>query len=101
MACILLSGRTLAEFTWVKWDKSVTSISAVGGIWNYGSYNLIRPQYYKTIRVKNSYGVELTITNVTSDDFGLYTCRVSNHIGNDYNSALLSEDVKPTAPVRS
>lgn len=97
MTCILLGGRTLSEFTWLKWDKSVTSIPEVGNIFKYGSYHLIRPQYYYT----DNYRVELTITNVTEDDFGLYTCRVSNHIGTDYNSAFLSKDVKPTAPVES
>ena len=63
-----------------------------------GSYHLIDPHYYKTIRVKDNYGVELRITNVTEDAFGLYTCFVSNHIGKDYNSAFLSKYVKPTVP---
>ncbi|KAJ7336590.1 Fibroblast growth factor receptor 4 [Desmophyllum pertusum] len=68
-----------------------------------GSYHLIDPHYYNTIQVKDNYGVELRFTNVTEDDFGLYTCFVSNHIGKDYNSAFLSKgvnDVKPTVPVR-
>ena len=64
-----------------------------------GSYQLIDPHYYKTIQDGENYGVELRITNVTEDDFGLYTCFVSNHIGKDYNSAFLSRYVKPTDPV--
>ena len=52
------------------------------------------PYYYKTVRVKNNYGVELNIVNVTEDDFGLYTCFVRNHIGNDFSSAFLSKNVQ-------
>lgn len=63
------------------------------------SYKLIDSRYYSTIQGEN-YGVELRINNVTEDDFGLYTCFVSNHIGKDYNSAFLSRYVKPTHPTR-
>ena len=65
-----------------------------------GAYDLIDPHYYKAIRVKGHYGVELRITNVTEDDFGLYTCLVSNHNGKDYNSAFLSKEGKPTAYIK-
>ena len=41
----------------------------------------------------------MTIVNVTEEDFGLYTCFVSNHIGNDFSSAFLIKYVKPTVPV--
>ena len=57
------------------------------------------PYYYKTVRVKNNYGVELNIVNVIEDDFGLYTCLVSNHIGDDFRSAFLIKYMKPTVPV--
>ena len=70
--------------------RSVLSIKKIGDDLENGSYRLIDRHYYKTIRVKDHYGVELRITNVTEDDFGLYTCFVSNHIGKDYNSAFLS-----------
>lgn len=73
----------------------------LGGDLENGSYHIIDPLSYKLIQVKHNYGVELRITNVTEDDFGLYTCFVSNHIGEDYNSAFLKKYVKPTAPVRS
>ena len=95
MTCIVLVSGTLPDFKWLKWDKSVTSIKKIGDDLQSGSYRLIDPHYYKTIRVKDHYGVELRITNVTEDDFGVYTCFVSNHIGKDYNSAFLT--VKPTA----
>ena len=100
MTCIVVVSGTLPDFRWLKWDKSVTSMLEVGDNLENDSYHLIKPQYYKTIRVKENYGVELTITNVTEDDFGLYTCLVSNHIGNDHNSAFLSKYVKPTVPVK-
>ena len=99
MTCIVLVSGTLPDFRWLKWDKSVRSIQIAGDLPN-GSYRLIDPHYYKTIRVKDHYGVELRITNVTEDDFGLYTCFVSNHIGNDYNSAFLSKYVKHTVPAK-
>ena len=41
----------------------------------------------------------MNIVNVTEDDFGLYTCFVSNHIGNDFSSAFLIKNLKPTVPV--
>ncbi|XP_020606914.1 fibroblast growth factor receptor 2-like isoform X4 [Orbicella faveolata] len=100
MTCIVLVSGTLPDFRWLKWDKSVLSIKKIGDDFENGSYRLIDPHYYKTIRVKDHYGVELRITNVTEDDFGLYTCFVSNHIGKDYNSAFLSRYVKPTVPVK-
>jgi len=100
MTCIVLVSGTLPVFRWLKWDKSVLSIKKIGDDFENGSYRLIDPHYYKAIRVKDHYGVELRITNVTEDDFGLYTCFVSNHIGNDYNSAFLSKYAKPTAYVK-
>ncbi|KAL9983806.1 hypothetical protein ACROYT_G006036 [Oculina patagonica] len=100
MTCIVLVSGTLPDFRWLKWDKSVTSMPKLGDDLMNGSYRLIDPHYYKTIQVKDNYGVELRITNVTEDDFGLYTCFVSNHIGKDYNSAFLSKYVKPTVPTK-
>ena len=99
MTCIVLVSGTLPDFRWLKWDKSVTSIKKIGDDFKNGSYRLIDPHYYRTIQVKDHYGAELRITNVTEDDFGLYTCFVSNHIGKDYNSALLTKGGKPTASV--
>ncbi|XP_022781622.1 toll-like receptor 6 [Stylophora pistillata] len=64
-----------------------------------GSYRLIDPYYYRTVKVKSNYGVEVTIVNVTEDDFGLYTCYASNHIGRNFRSAYLINYVKPTVPV--
>ncbi|KAL9983809.1 hypothetical protein ACROYT_G006040 [Oculina patagonica] len=100
MTCIVLVSGTLPDFRWLKWEKSVTSMPKLGDDLENGLYRLIDPHYYKFIQVEGNYGAELRITNVTEEDFGLYTCFVSNHIGNDYNSAFLSEYVKPTAPVR-
>ena len=100
MTCIVLVSGTLPDFRWLKWDKSVTSTKKISYDLENGSYRLIDPDYYKTIQVKDHYGVELRITNITEDDFGLYTCFVSNHIGKDYNSAFLSKLAKPTAYVK-
>ena len=100
MKCIVLVSGTLPDFRWLKWDKSITSRPRSKDNLQNGSYQLIDPHYYKTIQVGESYGVELRITNVTEDDFGLYTCFVSNHIGKDHNSAFLSRYVKPTTPVQ-
>ncbi|KAL9983811.1 hypothetical protein ACROYT_G006043 [Oculina patagonica] len=102
MECIVIIMGMLPDFRWLKWDKSVTSMPKLGDDLEKGSYHLIDPLSYKIFQVKHNhnYGVELRITNVTEDDFGLYTCFVSNHIGKDYNSAFLRKYVKPTAPVR-
>ena len=100
MTCILLGSGTLPHFMWLKWDKSVTSTKTISDDLQNGSYRLIDPHSYEIIRVKDHYGVELRITNVKEDDLGLYTCYVSNHIGEDYNSAFLTKDGKPSAPVK-
>ena len=97
--CLVPVSGTLPNFRWLKWNKSVNSIPKTYNEILNGSYRLVDPYYYKTVRVKNNYGVELNIVNVTEDDFGLYTCFVSNHIGNDFSSAFLVKYVKPTVPV--
>lgn len=100
MTCVVLVSGTLPDFKWLKWDKSVLSMKKIGDDLKSGSYHLIDIHHYKTIKVKDHYGVELRITNVTEDDFGLYTCFVRNHIGKDYSSAFLSKCVKPTGYVK-
>ena len=95
LTCIVLVSGTLPDFRWLKWNKSVNSIPKTYNEILNGSYRLVDPYSYKTVRVKNNYGVELNIVNVTEDDFGLYTCFVSNHIGNDFTSAFLSKNVQP------
>ena len=56
-----------------------------------GAFQLIDLKYYSTIRQRGeSYESELKISNVREEDFGLYTCYVSNDIGAEYNSAFLS-----------
>lgn len=97
--CIVLVSGTLPDFRWLKWNKSVNSIPKTYNVILNGSYRLIDPFYYKTVQVKSYYGVEVNIVNVTEEDFGLYTCFVSNHIGNDFRSAFLIKYVKPTVPV--
>lgn len=99
MKCIVLVSGTLPDFRWLKWDKSITSLRRSENFIN-GSYKLIDPTYYTTIQDGQNYGVELRITNVTEDDFGLYTCVVSNHIGKDHSSAFLSRYIKPTRPTK-
>ena len=97
--CIVLVSGTLPDFRWLKWNKSVNSIPKTYNEILNGSYRLIDPYYYKIVQVKSNYGVEVNIVNVTEEDFGLYTCFVSNHIGNDFSSAFLIKYVKPTVPV--
>ena len=104
MTCIVLVSGTLPDFRWLKWNKSVTSKKISDDPFYLDLenrlYRLIDPHSYKFLRVKDRYGAELRITNVTEDDFGLYTCFVTNHIGKDYNSAFLSKYVKPTSYVK-
>ena len=97
MKCIVLSSGTLPDFRWLKWDKSITFVSKIRDNLRDGAFQLIDPKYYSGIqRGELSYESELKISNVTEEDFGLYTCYASNYIGAEYNSAFLSRYVRPT-----
>ncbi|XP_068675497.1 fibroblast growth factor receptor-like 1 [Montipora foliosa] len=100
MTCIVLVSGTRPDFRWLKWDKSITSQPKMNEILkdNEAVYKLIDPHYYKAIKVSESYGVQLNINNVSDDDFGLYTCYVSNVIGFDYNDAFLIKYDEPSSP---
>ena len=98
MKCRVVVSGTLPDFRWLKWDKSVTFVSKIEDNLESGSYQLIDPRYYHSMQSGESCGSEVTITNVTEDDFGLYTCYASNHIGAEYNSAFLSRYVRLTTP---
>ncbi|XP_073239420.1 hemicentin-2-like isoform X2 [Porites lutea] len=91
MKCLVVLSGTLPDFRWLKWDKSITFVSNMGDNLEDGPFQLIDLKYYSAIQQgPESYGSELKISNVTEEDFGLYTCYVSNHIGAEYNSAFLS-----------
>ena len=91
MSCFVLYSATLPDFRWWKWNNSITSLQNVkDSSHTYAPYKVIDSHLYKTILDGRKYGVELRINNVTEDDFGLYICFVSNHIGYSYNSAFLS-----------
>ena len=96
MKCLVVVSGTLPDFRWLKWDKSVTFVSNIKDNLENGSFQLIDPRYYRSWQQGEKYGSGVTITNVTEEDFGLYTCYASNHIGAEYNSAFLSRYVKPT-----
>ena len=66
-----------------------------------GSNKLIDPVHYKTIKDGEYHGMQLEIYNVSDNDFGLYTCFVSNHIGYDYNSAFLIKFEERSGPTTS
>ena len=105
MKCIVLVSGTLPDFRWLKWDQNITSEPKINGrMQANGSHKLIDPVYYTTIKDGEYHGIQLEIYNVTENDFGLYTCFVSNHIGYDYNSAfVLKADItsKPPRPATS
>ena len=101
MKCLVLESGTLPDFRWLKWDKSITFVSIIRDNLRDGTFQVIDPKYYRTIQRGESYESELKISNVTEEDFGLYTCYASNHIGADYNSAFLSRYVRPTRALPS
>ena len=102
MKCLVVLSGTLPDFRWLKWDESITFVSNIRDNFEDGAFQLIDPQYYSTIRQRGeSYESELKISNVTEEDFGLYTCYASNHIGAEYNSAFLSRYVRPTRALPS
>ena len=98
MKCLAVASGTLPSFTWLKWDKSFTFESKIQDNLIIGPYRAIDRRYYHSLQSGDEYGSELTITHVTEDDFGLYTCCASNHIALEYNSAFLSRYVRPTTP---
>ena len=99
MRCRVMVSGTLPDFRWLKWDKSVTYVSKIeDNLKSNGSFKLIDPRYYRSLLLEDEYGSEVTIINVTEDDYGLYTCYASNHIGAEYNSAFLSRYVRTTTP---
>ena len=101
MKCLVVLSGTLPDFRWLKWDKSITFVSNIRDNLRDGAFQLIDPQYYSGIQRGESYESELKISNVTEEDFGLYTCYASNHIGAEYNSAFLSRYVRPTRALPS
>ena len=101
MKCLVLVSGTLPDFRWLKWDKSITFVSNMEDNLEDGAFQLIDLKYYRTIQRDESYESELKISNVTEEDFGLYTCYASNHIGAEYNSAFLSRYVRPTRALPS
>ena len=96
MKCLVVLSGTLPDFRWLKWDKSITFVSNMRNNLEDGAFQVIDLKYYRTIQRDDSYESELKISNVTEEDFGLYTCYASNHIGAEYNSAFLSRYVGPT-----
>ena len=98
MKCRVVFSGTRPDFRWLKWDKSVTFLSKIEDNLESGSFKFIDPRYYQSLHFEDEYGSEVTIINVTEDDFGLYTCYASNHNGAEYNSAFLSRYVRPTTP---
>ena len=79
MKCPVIVSGTLPDFRWLKWDKSITFVSNIRDNLEDGAFQLINLKYYSTIRQRDeSYESELKISNVTEEDFGLYTCYASN-----------------------
>ena len=101
MKCFVVVSGTLPDFRWLKWDKSITFVSNMEDNLEDGAFQVIDLKYYRTIQRDDSYESELKISNVTEEDFGLYTCYASNHIGAEYNSAFLSRYVRPTRALPS
>ena len=101
MKCLVVLSGTLPDFRWLKWDKSITFVSNMEDNLEDGAFQVIDLKYYRTIQRDDSYESELKISNVTEEDFGLYTCYASNHIGAEYNSAFLSRYVRPTRALPS
>ncbi|KAK3750974.1 hypothetical protein QZH41_009127 [Actinostola sp. cb2023] len=90
LKCIVELSGSLPDFRWIHWHETPSNYMNSLDLLN-GQFTVIDPLHYSTIDLgnKGQHGVELRLTNVTTKDFGLYTCIASNHLGQDYRSAFL------------
>ena len=93
MKCIVVVSGTLPDFRWLKWNQIQENYTQSLDFESNATsrYRALSPKYYRTVKEGKYYGVELSVVNVSQQDLGLYTCYVSNHMGHDYRSAILSE----------
>ena len=108
--CFELISGTLPDFRWLKWKDNNTPNLTTLDHFIYEKHLdeddlnvkiLSAKRYRQIVKTTNRrsqysnpllHGVQLTLSNVTAEDHGWYTCLVSNHIGGDYVSMYL--DVK-------
>jgi len=101
MKCIVVVSGTIPDFRWLKWHKVPKKSTFVSKEEIKSKTTLISPIHYKTISEGEHHGVQMTVSNVTKNDIGMYTCCASNHIGMRCNSAFLTEKTAPTTQARN
>ncbi|XP_028416303.1 fibroblast growth factor receptor 3-like [Dendronephthya gigantea] len=94
--CIELFGPMLTDYRWLHWKKLPPSYPELkfDGIptANSSYYTLINHRHYKAFEVDKKdgkYGGKVYLNNVTKEDEGMYTCVISNHVGQGIRSAFL------------
>ncbi|XP_028414936.1 fibroblast growth factor receptor 2-like [Dendronephthya gigantea] len=94
--CIELFSPMLTDYRWLHWKKLPPSYPELDlakiPSTNSSYYTLINPRHYKAFDVEKNngkYGGRVYINNVTKDDEGMYTCLITNHVGQGSRNAFL------------
>ena len=96
----ILGSTNMADFRWLHWlgppplRPNMKYVKDAGYLSRRFNGTMIDSKYYNTTKVtinsKEQHGVLLTLSNVTKDDTGWYSCVACNHVGCSISSAYLN-----------